>query len=96
MEHRKGALNHVPDALSRMLEEDDDVYVCASTWSDDTKDEWYHSWLSEVSRDPTTHSRWKGVGGRLFYFLADEIVEAAVTDDEAWKLVVPQEHRREI
>ena len=84
----------MPDALSRMYEEDDDL-VCASTWSDDTNDEWYKTWLSKVTRDPT-HPRWKVMEGRLFYFLADEIVEAAVADDEAWKFVAPQEHRREV
>ena len=96
VEHRMGALNHVPDALSRMFDEDDDLDMCASTWSDDTNDEWYQSWLSEVTRNPTTHPRWKAVGGRLFNFLTDEIVEAAVADDEAWNLVVPQERRREV
>ena len=96
MEHQKGALNHVPDALSRIFEEDDDLGVCASTWSADTNDERYQTWLNEVTRDSTIHPRWKVVGGRLFYFLVDEMVEAAVANDEAWKLVVPQEHRREI
>ena len=84
VEHRKGALNYVPDALSRMYEGEDDLEVCASTWAAGIEDEWYQSWLNEVRHDPTTHPRWKVVGGRLFYFNADEVVEAAAADDEAW------------
>ena len=45
----------MPDALSRMFEEDDDLDVCASTWSDGTKKEWYQNWLDDVICDPTTH-----------------------------------------
>ena len=94
VEHRKGALNHVPDARPRMYEDKDEV--CASAWSAGAEDEWYQSWLDEVRLDPTIHPRWKVVRGRFFYFIADEVVEAAVGDDEAWKLVVPREHRREV
>ena len=69
---------------------------CACTRTKTTEDEWYQSWLDEVRLDLTIHPRWKVVGGRLFYFIGDEVVDAAVADNEAWKLVVPREHRREV
>ena len=84
------------DALSRMYEDEDDIEVCPSAWSAGTEDEWYQSWLDKVRLDPTTHPRWKVVEDRLFYLIADEVVEAAVADDEASKLVVSREHRREV
>ena len=44
VEHRKGALNHVPDALSRMYEDEDDLKLSASAWSTGSENEWYQSW----------------------------------------------------
>ena len=73
----------MPDALSRMYEDEDDLEVSASAWPTGPDDEWYQSWLDGVRLDPTTHPRWKVVGGRLFNFIADEVFEAAVTDEEA-------------
>ena len=73
VEHRKGALNHVPDALSRMYEEED----------------------LEVS-EPRAHPRWKVVAGQLYFYAADETIDSAISDDDAWKLVVPCERRREV
>ena len=80
-----------------MYEGEEDLEVCAeNVWAVDSRDEWYQSWIEEVTRDPMTHSRRKMVGGRLFHYLADEVVEAAASDDEAWKLVVPRGHRRKV
>ena len=39
--HRPGTLNYVPDALSRMYEEDTDVSVAALHTTPETKDVWY-------------------------------------------------------
>ena len=44
IEHWKGALNHVPDALSRVQEEIEPG-VCFLTWAESTKDKKYQSWL---------------------------------------------------
>ena len=95
VKHRKGALNHVPDALSRMFE-DDDLKVSASTLASETMDEWYLHWLGKVTQDPTAYPRWKTVGGQLFFYCADEVIEAAFDDDDAWKLIVPREKRRAV
>jgi len=50
--HRKGALHHVPDALSRMYEGDTEVKVLVVAEADlaaDTADEWYRRRFREVS-----------------------------------------------
>ena len=40
IEHRKGHLNYVADALSRMYEEEEGPEVAAMSWSTDTEDSW--------------------------------------------------------
>ena len=46
VEHRKGSLNCVPDALSRMFEDDEEEVsaVGAFSWATTTKDDWYLDW----------------------------------------------------
>ena len=95
VEHRNGALNHVPNALSLMFEEDD-LEVSASMWASETKDKWYLHWLGEVTRDPTAYPRWKTIGEQLFFYCVDEAIETAVGEDDAWKHVVPRKKRRAV
>ena len=85
----------MPDALSRMYEEED-LEVSASTWASDTNDAWYLQWLEVVTRGRRAHPRWKVVAGQLYFFAADETIDAAIGDDDAWKLVVPRERRRDV
>ena len=60
VEHRKGSLNCVPDALSRMYEEDGDEeqpVVGAVSWAVTTNDEWYFGWQKRILEKPNTYPR---------------------------------------
>ena len=76
--------------------EEEDLEVSASTWASDTNDAWYLQWLEVVTRDLRAHPRWKVVAGQLYFYAADETIDAAIGDDDAWKLVVPRERRRAV
>ena len=94
VEHRKGALHQLPDALSRMYEEDaQEGEVAASSWAKETTDDWYVGMRETVEKWPSLFSQWKIVGGRLYYYRPDDLLDASSGDDAAWKLVVPKEQR---
>ena len=68
--------------------------VSASTWASDTQDAWYMQWLEVVTHDPRVYPSLKVVSGQLHFYAAEETIDAANGDDDAWKLVVPRERRR--
>ena len=58
VKHGKGNLNYVPDALSRMFENDevvDQLVVGAVSWATTTKDEWYLGWQKKVLELPNNN-----------------------------------------
>ena len=66
VEHRKGSLNCVPDALSRMFQNDEEEEVPAVgavSWATTTKDEWYLDWQKKVLNEPNRFPGWKVLGG---------------------------------
>ena len=96
IEHRKGALNNVADALSRLYEEGEEVEVASLAWSVNTDDAWYIEWLRKVRERPQEYPMWKVVAGNLYSYRPDAEVDELLGDDDAWKLVVPSEHRMEV
>ena len=71
VEHRKESLNCVPDALSRMFEDDEEEEVQAVgavLWATTTKDEWYLDGQQKVRDELNRFPRWKVLGGQLYVF----------------------------
>ena len=57
VEHRKGALNYVADALSRMYEGEEGPQVSAVSWFRNTEDTWYQEWCTKVKEQPNDYPR---------------------------------------
>ena len=58
VEHRKGSLNHVPDVLSRIFEDEkapDFASINISEETVQTDDAWYKPMFAAVGRNPGDH-----------------------------------------
>lgn len=89
--HRKGALHHVPDALSRIPEDTCSLIVPVAR----SKDRWYNQKLRSVRRSPDQFPDWRVQDGRLYYHRPPRFPALEVGDLEAWKLVLPSELRQQ-
>jgi len=94
--HRKGALHHVPDALSRMYEGDTEVrslVAVEANMAANTADEWYRRRFGEEADRTKRYTDWKVVDDQLYYCRPREIISDIVEDFDRWKLVLPRELR---
>lgn len=104
--YRKGELNVVPDALSRMYEGELEDEIAALDFSvpdiddvdpsEEAEDEWYTRRIAEVSREPNKWRGWKTEGDQLYRFKPDPLISSVAEDLEAWKLVPARASREEI
>ncbi|KAL7304725.1 hypothetical protein TKK_0002964 [Trichogramma kaykai] len=94
IEHRKGALHHLPDALSRVFtDEDGEVRVCSSA---EITDEWYLRMIDEVEKHPARYPQWRVDEGKLYRFKRNSLLDPVVGREGDWKLVVPEEWKERI
>ena len=83
--HRKGALNHFPDALSRIYE-DQTVEVEAF---EEVADLWYIKMLEVVEKFPIKYRGWKIENGQLYRYRIDQLLDPVVNREKVWRLVMP-------
>ncbi|KAI5717968.1 hypothetical protein M8J77_014305 [Diaphorina citri] len=91
--HRKGALNHVPDALSRIpsCSSGESFPVCALNISDSEEDSWYSRKLLAVTEHPERHPDYQVVDNRLYRRRFDSLDLVLQGATEPWKLVIPDQ-----
>lgn len=95
--HRKGAQNIVPDALSRMFEDDSQVAkISAVDIAKETTDPWYKKRVYQILKHPKRYRAWNIIEGKIYRYRPDETIDDIVKDLDAWKLVIPQEKRVDI
>ena len=91
LEYRKGALNHVPDALSRGIEVDEEVAAF-----EEITDEWYLRMLRQVEDCPKKYPNWC-INEGILYRKGDYITMDLFTSErDQWKMVVPAEHQARV
>ena len=88
---RKGAIHHVPDALSRGL-----LYTGEVAAFESIQDSWYQKRLDDVEKFPCKFYTWKVEDGMLYKFRREELLDPIQDREEAWKLVVQINYRERI
>lgn len=83
IEHRKGKLNVVPDALSRAISSLNTVEA--------TSDEWYKKMLERVTKHPELYPAWYVEDSKLYKYV--KVKHHVKTNVREWKLVVPKDNR---
>ncbi|KXJ82633.1 hypothetical protein RP20_CCG012365 [Aedes albopictus] len=87
IKYRKGSINVVPDALSRI--------VSVATFSANcTEDTWYKKTLEQASRKPNSFADFRVVNNELYKNCRSRDETGAFTHQ--WRKAVPQEQRKEI
>lgn len=91
--HRKGALHHVPDALSRMYESTE---MISATQEGEILNPWYVERYKKVQDFPERYPNWKIENDQLYFHRPDPILDQIVDDLDEWKIVVPESLRRRV
>lgn len=89
MEHRKGKLHVVPDALSRSF-----PTVSAIAVDMENLDPWYKKMQKDVNKEPQKYPGWKLENNVLYKYFPNK--RAVKTNGVEWKAVVPTSLRKNI
>ena len=94
--HRKGALHHVPDALSRIPECEENGILSAIHPIEVSQDTWYSSKLKEVQTFPEKYPDWKAVGDNIWCLRKETSGSLVEEVSDPWKLCISKESREAV
>lgn len=89
---RKGALNHVPDALSRIPEGNPELLAAIIP----KPSTWYERRKQDIEQFPKKFPAWKIENNSVYFYRPDPTVDNVIRNLNAWKLVVPDEERDQV
>ena len=86
IQHRKGSLHHVPDALSRMFEDESEGLNAIT----ETTDKWYEKRIKAIEMHPKLFKNWTVYKGKIYFHNKDQLLQSLeINDLDSWKLVLP-------
>ena len=88
--HKRGALNHVTDALSR------DLIECEIASFSVNSDARYAKRIAEVRARPEKFPRWRVEDDMLYKYTSDRLLDPITNCEECWRLVVPAYYRERV
>ena len=88
--HKKGVLNHVPDALSRDLQENEIASFSV------TVDAWYAIPMAEIRARPEKIPNWRVDDEMLYKYTSDLLLDQITNSGHCWRLVVSVNHRERV
>lgn len=91
--HRKGSLNVVPDALSRIQHEENEINVIYDL-DLDRIDPWYDNLRTKILNDPENFNQWKVENDYIYKHIVSKL--QMKTNIPEWKLVVPKPQRYDV
>ena len=81
-------MNYVPDALSRMFEDEDSPDLASMGISEESENAWYKRMFTAVEQNPSDYPWWKIVHWRFYSYRPDHAVEDLLEVEDAWNLVL--------
>ena len=94
IEHRKGAMHRVPDALSRIQENGAEETEIAAF--EEVVDPWYLWRREEIRDNPVKYQSWRVEDEMIYKQRRDPILGPVTREENTWKLVVPEEYRTRV
>lgn len=88
--HRKGKLNVVPDALSRIQVDE----LPVADIETDSEDPWYNNLRKKITTSPQNYPEWKVSDNKIYKYIPSKLpVKTNITE---WKLLIPPEQRKKV